>query len=194
MASKARRLGNMKIGVTRFTTLISLVFGFAYNAHAISITPANAFASGNQTGGPQVLAAAATACGCTLTQQYKQDAGSGETGSLANSYNATITPAGDADSFQITYTGGSSVGPTAWLIVKGGNSPGWYLFNLNDLGWNGTDTINGSGFWPQQGSVGFVELFGNTSPPPTPLPAPSPLLLLGSGMLGMGIVRRKRQR
>jgi hypothetical protein len=185
----------MKNGMTRFTILISLVFGLAYNAHAISITPANAFASGPETAVPQVLTAAATACGCTLTQQYKQDAVAGETGSLANSYSATITPAGDADSFQITYTGGSSVGPTAWLIVKdGANNPGWYLFNLTDLGWNGTDTINGSSFWPQQGSVAYVELFGNTSPPPTPLPAPSPLLLLGSGILGVGIFRRKRQR
>jgi hypothetical protein len=183
----------MKIVVTRFTVLISLVFGLAYNAHAISITPANAFASGPQTANPQVLAAAAAACGCTLTSQYKQDNGGGETGPLVNSYNATFSPA--ADSLQITYTGGSSVGPTAWLIVKdGNNSPGWYLFNLTALGWNGTDTINGTGFWPNQGGISHVELFGNTSPPPTPLPVPSPLVLLGSGMLGMGIARRKRQR
>jgi hypothetical protein len=130
-----------------------------------------------------------------LTSQFKQDYGGGESGPLASSYTATITPAGDPSIFQITYNGGSSVGPTAWLIVKdGNNSPGWYLFNLTDLGWNGTDTLDGSGFWPANGSISHIELFGDATPPRTPLPAPNPLLLLGSGMLGMGIARRKRQR
>src|SRR5262249_6583042 len=140
----------MKILVTRFTVLILLVFGLTYNAHAISITPGNAFAQGTcpggncTTGNPQVIAAAEAACSCTLASNslFKQDAGGGESGALAGSYNATITPAGDPSTFQITYTGGSTVGPTAWLIVKDGNNfPGWYLYNLTDLGWNGTDTI-----------------------------------------------------
>ena len=191
-ASKA-----MKIVVTRFTVLIALIFGLAYNAHAINITPTSGILGttrfeGTETSNSQVLVEAATLCGCTLTSQYKQNVGGGEEGPLAGSYNTTFTPAVEPGAFQITYTGGTSVGPTAYLIVKDGNqTPAYYLFNLTALGWNGTDPINGSGFWdPGNGAVSHVELFGTTA---TTLPAPSSLILLGSGMLAMGIAQRKRQ-
>ena len=83
-----------------------------------------------------------------------------------------------------------------YLYVKDGNNdPNWYIFEISR--WNGTDSIELSGFWPEgvNGSISHVAIFGAEPTdkgliPPVPIPAAA--WLFGSGLIGLvGIGRRK---
>ena len=95
--------------------------------------------------------------GLTLTENYKQDAGGPESGSLLGSYTTTFNA--DLSGFTIVYDGGSTFDrPTCVLYVKDGSPRPQYFFDLGD--WNGTETITGSGFYPEQGAISHVDIFG----------------------------------
>ena len=79
---------------------------------------------------------------------------------------------------------------TCILVVKDGKqSPAVYVFDIT--GWNGTDTINLTGFWPNQGAISNVSIWGGGGS--TTVPEPGTLALLGLGLFGMGVMRRRRQ-
>jgi hypothetical protein len=162
------------------------------SVQALEISPSTGIPGSQFTGSinntPGALAEAATACACVLgTEQYKQNAGGSEEGPLAGSYTTTFN--GDLSGGSIVWNGpGLAVTGQTFLFVKDGNhSPAWYLFDLDELGWNGTDTINLSGFWPSNGSISHVSLFGGFST----VPEPATLSLLGIGLFGLAALRRR---
>jgi hypothetical protein len=161
------------------------VLALAAQAQALAISPGDADDFGNQTGQAEIDAyLAANYPG--LDELYKQNVGGGESGSLAGSYETTFSnsPTDPSDAL-IEYVGGA-IAEDAFLLVKDGNqTPAWYLFDLS--GWNGTDDLVLTGFWPDQGAISHVSLYGGT----TTVPEPGTLILLGSGLFGLALYGRK---
>lgn len=132
-----------------------------------------------------------------LFELYKQEVGdTADTGPFASSYQTTFynTPTDPADA-TITFVSGSYItGDPLYLLVKDGaaHDPVWYIFNLNFLNgtaWDGIENLNLEGFWPSQGAISHVTIFG-----PTAVPEPTTLLLLGSGLVALCLVSRKFKR
>jgi hypothetical protein len=178
----------------QFGVLAALMaFGMVCTASAdIIITPDSTdlvVATGNQTGvgGPNgINQAVLDSLGFSLADNevYKQDVGDSDVGALADSYNTSFN--GDLSGGSITYVGGPFLGNPIYLLVKDGDQiPAWYLFDIQD--WNGTETITLSGFWPDNGSISHVSIYGDN----IQVPEPSSLLLLGSGILAFGFAGRR---
>jgi hypothetical protein len=123
---------------------------------------------------------------------YKSEVDDGESGPLAGSYDTSYyNEPDDPSEATITYVDGQPyVGSPAWLlVVDGKHDPGYYLFNLDDLGWNGTDDLELVNFWPDQGAISNLSLYG------TRVSEPATMLLLGSGLICLaGIGRKFRKR
>jgi hypothetical protein len=182
-------------GLGKFGLLLGVIaigLGVATtSAHALSLSPSDADWTTNQTSACNAACVFSLTSGdgfSLLSLLYKDDVEGGEEGTLAGSYSTEYfnTPSDPAD-FTITYDGGPFAScPECILLVKDGNhEPAQYLFYLGN--WNGTDSIIGTGFWPNRGAISHVALYGRA----TSVPEPSTLLLLGSGVLGLGLAGRK---
>ena len=178
-----------------------LVAGIMSSASAITITPETQY---NWSGNDPVNPKAGDIPGIvgysgTLDELYKQEVGGSEYGDFASSYETSFTnTATDPQNADITYVGGDYIsGDPLYLLVKDGNhDPIWYIFDLINLdlngdgtyeySWNGTDLIQLRGFWPNQGAISHVSIYG------TPVPEPATMLLLGSGLIGLAGLGRKK--
>lgn len=93
---------------------------------------------------------------------------------------------GEVISPNVIITNNFSVSGSIYMVVKDGNQiPMWYIFNLT--GWNGVDDLELTGFWPNNGNISHIGLFGNARQ----VPEPGTLLLLGLGLVGLAGLRRK---
>jgi PEP-CTERM motif len=137
-----------------------------------------------------------------LTLLYKQNVGdASDTGSFATSYTTTFsnTPS-DPSNAVIDYISGSSIScPICFLLVKDGNQePAKYAFDIS--GWNGTDNIDITGFWPGEGAISHVSIYGGPGTGGTGgggstgggVPEPASIALFGFAMLGAAY-RLRRQ-
>lgn len=187
--------------ITKLAAVIA-VTAFMSAAHALTITPSSGVLNttrwvGNQTSVPQILAAIAPITG-SAPELYKSDvsgsSGVGaDSGTFNSSYNTTFSnTAADPSDALIKYVSGSSISSNpAYLLVKDGNqSPAWYLFNLTALGWNGTADLKLTGFWPSNGAISHVSIYGNGGTTRVPDGGVT-VALLGVSLLGLGAIRRK---
>ena len=183
--------------IYKLAAVTALALGMATNSYALLVSPgsANQIGTGTETGVPQILAEIQANLGINLSgsELYKENAGDGfDSGSFSGSYSTAFTPnAGDASGFTITYTGGAmiSANPVYLLVKDGNNNPAWYLFDIT--GWNGTDVIQGSGFWPANGAISHVSIYGTPGTPPSVPDGGLTLALLGASVAGLGMLRRK---
>jgi hypothetical protein len=186
---------------SRITLLAGLSLAVATQLNALSITPTSGVLNttrweGDQTSQAQIDAAIAPYIGAS-TEVYKQNVGeASDTGSLAGSYITTFSnTAADPSNALIDYTGGPFVQPTAYLLVKDGDqSPAWYLFNLTALGLSTVagEDITLTGFWPNQGAISHIALYGGSGGDRPGVPdGGSTVALLGLALGALAIVRRK---
>jgi len=183
---------------------LALVLGLAAaQAHSaiISLTPGGANWTTNDNSNLNGAAVASlVGTSSVLRLLYKMNVGGAEDGTFAGSYSTVFAnTSSDPQDATITYDGSPDLFitcPNCYLVVKDGNqNPAQYLFDIGT--WNGMDTFSLTGFWPQQGAISNVAIWGastNGGTPPLSIPEPGALLLMGAGLMGLGLVRRRKSR
>jgi hypothetical protein len=159
------------------------------SANALLLQPGDEILSGNQTSQNEIDSAIAASLG-TSVELYKSNVGGADEGSFAGDYQTTFSNTSqDPSDALIEWVGPDVITNATHLLVKDGNqTPAWYLFSI--LGWNGLDDIQLLGFWPNQGAISHVAIYGGGDT--VTVPEPGTLLLLGLGLVGLAATRRRK--
>jgi len=182
----------MKI-LKQILLLVSALAIIGGQAHALSLTPATMpQMTGVETGVPHIIDEILDNYGIDLagTELYKQNVGeASDSGFFSASYTTTFSNTGsDPSDALIDYVGGDFITDPGYLLVKDGNQdPAWYLFDIST--WNGTDDIDLTGFWPGNGAISHVSIYGGD-----PVPEPATMLLFGIGLVGIAGLGRNRKK
>lgn len=185
--------------------LLCAAFLISTQAHALVIDPFTPINSGSildfgdENSNAAIIAAVETELGTDVYSYYKDNQGGLEEGPFQDSYETRYAYTGsDVTGAEISWVGPDTINLPAYLIVKDGNSsPNWYLFDLSfdfdpNGPWDGKETITLQNFFlaatdDPEGSISHVEIVGTT-----PVPEPATMLLLGSGLIGLAGLGRKR--
>ncbi len=162
-------------------------------AAIVTITPATTPQWTSSSTANLDAAAVSLIVGRTVSELYKMNVGDPtDSGSAAGWYSTTFAnTASDPQEATITWGGGSYiVCPYCFLLVKDGNNqPAQYIFDIGS--WDGKDTLQLNGFWTGNGAISHVAILGD---PQRTVPAPATLALLGLGVLGLGLARRRSKK
>ena len=115
-----------------------------------------------------------------------------DSGTYAGSYSTWYyNDIGDPGNALLFYTGGSDIDcPSCYLAIKDGNqTPAYYFYNLS--AWDGHETLSLENFWPGNGAISHISIWGRSTP--TSVPEPSPMVLLGLGLLAIAFTQRRRR-
>lgn len=158
-------------------------------ANALILTPGGQLYSGNETGQAAIDLALIGYGIDPNTELYKDNVGGLEEGSFAMYYTTTyFNDPLDPKDAEITWDGPGKITDPDYLLVKDGNQePAWYLFDIN--GWDGMETIYLNDFWPRQGAISHVTIYGGGGS--NEVPEPTTMLLFGAGLAGLAGLRRK---
>jgi hypothetical protein len=181
--------------------VLMIAGGAPATSHALVLTAANAICTSDSNGGNDTVFL--TACGVTnLDLLYKANRGGSEEGSFAGDYSTAFAPPTTA---LITWDGfGADIinCPTCFLVAKDGNStPNWFLFNLGS--WDGEEEIsigtlfyktnpNGNQIVQDFSHVSIWSGVGGGGGGEVEIPEPGVLFLMGAGLLGLGLARRRK--
>lgn len=181
---------NRLIRTLLHTAMMAALLTLTGVAHAtIFLTPANTLPGLYGPSNCEPSCVETTFSTSNLDLLYKASPSDAEEGSFAGSYATQFldTPT-DPSGALITYTGGSSIvcGECYLAIKDGRQTPGYYFYDLSS--WNGTESISLSNFWPEQGAISHVSIWGKTAS----VPEPATMGLFGLGLMGVAAMRRKR--
>lgn len=170
---------------------VMMVFAMSSAAQALLLTPGDEVDSGIQTSQSEIDTYLFNTYGLT---SFLYKAEGSESGAFADDYTTVFDPPGDPEDALVTWDGPDFITDPSYLLVKDGNQdPAWYLFDISS--WDGMEELDLQNFWPIQGAISHVSIYGGGEPPPNgEIPEPATMLLFGAGLAGLAGVRRRRNK